>query len=153
MPTQVDHINIVVADMERSVQFYEGILGFEETRRAHLEGEWIEAIVGLRGVSADVVYVQPKGGGPRIELIRYHAPEGVVVSETALPNTVGLRHIAFRVDDMDAMCERLKQAGVELIGKPVRVPENVVSHDAGHKSLCYFRDPDGVLLEFAHYEG
>jgi catechol 2,3-dioxygenase-like lactoylglutathione lyase family enzyme len=147
----VDHINIVVSDMARSVHFYTQLLGFEEFRRAHLEGEWIEAIVGLKGVEADVVYVQPPGGGPRIELIRYLAPEGVDLPETALPNTVGLRHIAFRVAGIETLYAQLKEAGVPFIGPPVVVPTNVITHDAGHKVLCYFRDPDGVVLEFAEY--
>ena len=151
MVHSVDHINIVVSDLARSVRFYTEVLGLEKTRDAYLEGDWIEAIVGLRGVSADVVYVQPRGGGPRIELIRYNAPAGVNLPETALPNTVGLRHIALRVEDMQAVCKRLAQAGVALIGPPTAVPEGVVRHDAGHKTLCYFHDPDGVLLELAEY--
>ena len=147
----VDHVNIVVSDLERSVRFYVEVLGFEETRRASLAGNWIEAIVGLKGVRAEVSYVTPPDGDPRIELIRYEAPEGVVLPETALPNTVGLRHIAFRVDDMVETCERLRAAGVELVGPPTSVPDGVVAHDAGRKTLCYFRDPDGVLLELAEY--
>ncbi len=67
-------------------------------------------------------------------------------------NTVGLRHIAFRVDDIHAAAERLKDAGVKLLGDPVVVPETVVTHDAGHKMLCYFHDPDGVLLEITEYK-
>jgi len=147
----VDHINIVVSDLERSVRFYTEALGLEETRRAALEGDWIESVVGLAGVRADVVYVQPRDGGPRIELIQYHAPEGKAIPETALPHTIGLRHIAFRVEDMEAACRRLRDAGAEFIGEPVAVPDGVVKHDAGRKTLCYFRDPDGVILELAHY--
>ncbi len=151
MIEQIDHINIVVSDLERSVRFYTELLGFEETRRAHLEGDWIEAVVGLRGVQADVVYVQPKGGGPRLELIHYETPEGVPLPECAQPNAIGLRHIAFRVQNMDTVYKRLQAAGVAFIGPPVRVPGQVITHDAGDKSLCYFHDPDGVLLELAQY--
>ncbi|MCF6286452.1 MAG: VOC family protein [Candidatus Hydrogenedentes bacterium] len=151
MVKHVDHINIVVANLERSVHFYTELLGLKETRRAHLTGDWIEAIVGLRGVSADVVYVQPCGGGPRIELIKYLAPEGVSIPENALPNTQGLRHIAFQVEDMDSLYTRLVEAGVKFIGAPVIVPKSVIEHDDGQKSLCYFHDPDGVVLELAAY--
>lgn len=151
MVKHVDHINIVVHDLERSVHFYTELLGLVETRRAHLTGDWIEAIVGLTNVTADVVYVQPQGGGPRIELIKYHRPEGDVFPDNSLPNTQGLRHIAFQVEDMDEMHQRLKAAGVPFIGPPVTVPAGVVSHDDGQKSLCYFRDPDGVVLELAAY--
>ena len=46
----VDHINLVVSDLERSVNFYTELLGFREFQRAHLEGEWIESIIGLKNV-------------------------------------------------------------------------------------------------------
>ena len=46
----VDHINLVVSDLERSVDFYTEVLGFQETQRAYLEGEWAETIIGLKGI-------------------------------------------------------------------------------------------------------
>ena len=148
----VDHINIVVTDLERSVTFYTQLLGLIETRRAHLCGDWIESVVGMPGVEADVVYVQPQGGGPRIELIAYRAPQGQSLPECALPNTTGLRHIAFQVEGIDAVFQRLHDAGVPFIGPPQAVPQSVVRHDAGDKRLCYFHDPDGVILELAAYD-
>jgi len=151
MVQAIDHINIVVSDLERSVHFYTELLGLVETRRAHLEGSWIESIVGLKGVRADVVYVEPVSGGMRIELLQYRAPVGKSLPENALPNTVGLRHIALRVRDIHEVCKRLVAAGVELVGPPVEVPSGVVTHDAGDKVLCYFHDPDGVILELAEY--
>ena len=147
----VNHINIVVTDLERSVQFYTDLLGFAVTKRAHLEGEWFETIAGLSGVEAEVVYVEAPGGGPRLELLCYHAPRGIVLSETAYPNTIGLRHIAFEVTDIDALYARLQDAGVSFIGAPTAVPTGAIRHDEGQKRLCYFHDPDGVLLELAEY--
>lgn len=151
MIEHIDHVNIVVTELERSVRFYTELLGLRVTRRAHLEGAWIEQVAGLKGVRADVVYVQPPGGGPRIELIQYHAPAGVVLPACALPHTAGLRHIAFRTADMDETYRRLREAGVVFIGAPAAVPGQVVQHDAGRKRLCYFHDPDGVILELAEY--
>lgn len=151
MVKHIDHINIVVSDLERSVNFYTELLGLKETRRARLTGDWIEAIVGLKGVVADVVFLQPRGGGPRIELIKYHNPPGLAFPENARPNTGGLRHIAFQIENMDELRARLEAEGVHFFGPPVQVPGAVVEHDDGHKSLCYFLDPDGVLLELAAY--
>ena len=64
---------------------------------------------------------------------------------------MGLRHVAFRVRKMDEIHRRLVAAGVEFVGPPVKVPGDVVRHDAGDKRLCYFHDPDGVILELAEY--
>jgi catechol 2,3-dioxygenase-like lactoylglutathione lyase family enzyme len=151
MINAIDHINIVVADLDRSVAFYTGVLGMEVTRTAHLEGDWIEAIVGLRGVEADVAYVEPPGGGLRLELLQYHSPLGEALPLNREPNTQGLRHIAFRVADIDAAAARLRAAGAPVVADPVAVPDGVVKHNAGRKRLLYFHDPDGVLLELAEY--
>jgi len=39
-----------------------------------------------------------------------------------------------------------------MIGPPVSPPSSVIRHDTGQKTLCYFHDPDGVLLELAQYK-
>ena len=147
----VDHINIVVADLGRSVRFYTEVLGFKLIREARLEGDWIDRIVGLNGVKGRVAYVMAPAGEPRIELLCYDAPKGEDPAANRRANTVGLRHIALRVDDLPAMAARLKAAGVVLFSEPVHVPAGVVRHDAGEKTLVYFSDPDGVILELAQY--
>ncbi len=152
MISAIDHINFVVSDLERSVRFYTELLGFRESKRAHLEGEWIEKIVGLKRVVADVAFIVAPAGEPRIELLCYKTPEGESIPANSFANTVGIRHIAFRVDDIHAYAKKLRDAGVKLLGDPVIVPETVVTHDAGHKMLCYFHDPDGILLEITEYK-
>ncbi len=147
----IDHINIVVTDLERSVRFYTECLDFKEIRRAHLKGEWIESVVGLKGVNADVAYIIAPAGEPRIELLCYNTPPGVTIPENSTANTTGLRHIALRVENLLALADKLKHAGVNMIGTPVTVPQAVVKHEAGDKTLLYFYDPDGVILELAEY--
>ena len=149
----VDHINVVVTDMERSVRFYTELLGFKEVRRAFLEGEWIEEIVGLKEVRAEVVYVVAPAGEPRLELLCFKSPpRGKALAENSRADTLGLRHLALRVDDIETTAKRLRKAGVEVFSSPVTVPSGIVEHSAGEKTLCYFLDPDGVLLELAQYD-
>jgi len=147
----VDHINVVVSDLERSVDFYTRILGFKESRRAKLQGDWIEKIIGLKGVRAEVVYVVAPAGEPRVELLFFDSPEGVEHKSNSIASTRGLRHLALRVADIDSAVARLRAEGVEVFSEPVCVPAGVVRHDAGEKTLCYFLDPDGVLLELTQY--
>ena len=151
MVRAIDHLNIVVADLARSVKFYTEVLGFKKTHDVIMQGDWIEAIVGLRGVKGLVAFVELPGGGPRIELLQYVAPAGVVRPENSQANTRGLRHIALRVDDIAGMTARLRAAGVTLFSDPVRVPAGVVKFAAGEKTLVYFLDPDGVILELVEY--
>ncbi|MBI5768286.1 MAG: VOC family protein [Verrucomicrobia bacterium] len=148
----IDHVNLVVADLARSVKFYTEVLGFVKTADVHMKGDWIEKIIGLRGVEGLVAFVElPGGGGPRIELLHYVTPAGVALPENSRANTPGVRHIAFRVDDIAGMAARLRAAGVTLFSEPVTVPQGIVKFAAGDKSLLYFLDPDGVILELAEY--
>jgi catechol 2,3-dioxygenase-like lactoylglutathione lyase family enzyme len=148
----IDHLNIVVADLARSVKFYTEVLGFVKTANVHMRGEWIEAIIGMKGVEGLVAFVElPGGGGPRIELLQYVTPAGVALPENSRANTLGLRHFALRVDGIAAMAARLRAAGVTLFSDPVRVPQGVVKFVAGDKTLLYFLDPDGVIIELAEY--
>ena len=148
----IDHINIVVADLARAVAFYTEVLGFVKTTDVVMEGDWIEEIIGLKGVKGLVAFVElPGGGGPRIELLQYVAPAGVALPENSRANTRGLRHVAFRVDNIAAMAAGLRAAGVTMFSDPVKVPQGVVKFAAGDKSLCYFLDPDGTILELCEY--
>ena len=148
----IDHINIVVADLARSVTFYTEVLGFRKTTDVVMEGDWIEEIIGLKGVKGLVAFVElPGGGGPRIELLQYVTPAGLALPENSWANTRGLRHFAFRVDNITQMAAKLRAAGVTMFSDPVKVPQGIVKFAAGDKSLCYFLDPDGTILELCEY--
>jgi glyoxylase I family protein len=145
---RLDHVNIVVSDLERAERFYGGVLGLRRGFERVLEGEWIERVTGLPGARAHCVFYEPEGGG-RVELLQYLSPRGEPLFPNRLPQTPGLRHLAFEVNDLDALCERLRRAGIALVSPPIVVPFPVA--DVGRKRLCYFHDPEGVLLEVAEY--
>jgi catechol 2,3-dioxygenase-like lactoylglutathione lyase family enzyme len=147
---RLDHVNIVVADMERSCRFYGEVLGLQRGFEAVLEGNWIDRVAGLDGVRARCVFFEFPSGGPRIDLLRYESPAGADMPAHGIANTLGARHVAFEVEEMDGFVTRLKGRGVRFLSDPVEVPFKVGS--AGRKRVCYFHDPDGVLLEAAAYE-
>jgi catechol 2,3-dioxygenase-like lactoylglutathione lyase family enzyme len=148
---RVNHLNIVVADMETSLAFYVGVLGMRVTFEVELNGSWIETVTGLPGASARCVFCAPSGGGTRFELLQYHIPEGATLPANSLANTVGLRHFALEVKDLDDWYTRLHALGVAFIAPPVAVPFTIV--DGQRKRLCYLRDPDGVIVELCEMVG
>src|SRR5438874_5391469 len=105
----IDHVNIVVQDLQGMVAFYRDALGLKETKRVTITGAWVAATVGLPEVHADVVYLDFESG-PRVELIRYNRPPADRPENIGRPNAPGLRHMAFRVDDIDAAIARLHAA-------------------------------------------
>jgi len=148
----IDHVNIVVDDLERMVAFYRDKLGLRETKRVTITGDWVATTVGLSDVHADVVYLDLQSG-PRVELIRYNRPHMSRPAGTDKPNAPGLRHMAFRIDDIDALVAKLSAAGVKFFSSIQAVPETQVTYAGGvRKRIVYFQDPEGNLLEFCEYK-
>jgi methylmalonyl-CoA/ethylmalonyl-CoA epimerase len=148
---RIDHVNLVVNDLPAMIGFYRDILGLEVTRQATIRGSWIEAVTGLADVEADVVFLEMPEG-PSIELLRYRTPRGSQPSDLGRSNTLGLRHLAFRVRNIDAMVASMRSAGVKFLGEVQQVPSAQVDYADVHKRLVYFHDPEGNLLELCCYE-
>jgi catechol 2,3-dioxygenase-like lactoylglutathione lyase family enzyme len=152
MLSSIDHVNLVVADLPRMLAFYRDVLGLAVTKHVTISGDWIGKTVGLEGVRAEVVYLDLPAG-PRIELIRYASPEAVHAPGVDRPNALGLRHMAFRVDDIDAVVARLRTGGVRFFSDVQAVPDAQVTYAGGvRKQLVYFRDPEGNILELCEYK-
>ncbi len=148
---QIDHVNIVVRDLAPMVAFYQTALGLTVTKRVMISGEWVDRTAGLGGVKANVVYLDAPAG-PRIELIEYASPVGPRPDAIDLPNTQGIRHIAFRVSDIDAVVAQLRTGGAEFVSDIQQVPDSQVQYTGGvRKRLIYFRDPEQNLLELCEY--
>jgi catechol 2,3-dioxygenase-like lactoylglutathione lyase family enzyme len=151
MITSIDHVNLVVADLPRMLAFYRDALGFTVTKQVTISGEWIGRTVGLTNVSAEVVYLDLPNG-PRIELLRYITPDALRVPGVDKPNAIGLRHMAFKVDDVETAMDTLRGAGVEFFSGVQTVPDSQVTYAGGvRKRLVYFRDPEGNILELCEY--
>jgi catechol 2,3-dioxygenase-like lactoylglutathione lyase family enzyme len=151
MLQHIDHVNLVVNDLPGMVAFYRDVLGMKVVREVTISGDWIEAVVKMKGVHADVVYLE-FASGPRIELIAYRSPQVERPVGLGEPHVPGMRHMAFRVDDVHIAVAKLKTKGVTFLGEPQTVPDQQVKYVGGvRKSLVYFHDPEGNLLELCEY--
>jgi catechol 2,3-dioxygenase-like lactoylglutathione lyase family enzyme len=82
----------------------------------------------------------PDGHG-RLELTQFQAPSAVGGERQAPANALGIRHITFAVDDIEAIVARLRARGGELIGE--------LGHYRDNYRLCYLRGPQGITAELA----
>lgn len=147
---KIDHLNIVVEDIETSKKFYIDVLDFKQTKSFILEGEWLETITGFKNCKAKCVFLEPKSKNCRIELLEYISPKTIKSNNDQNKlNFQGLRHIALEVDDIDTVYEKAKEFGVKSYSNPKEVPLNVVPEG---KTLCYLKAPDNVIIELAHYK-
>ena len=151
MIRRIDHVNIVVRDMETMIGFYRNVLGLRLTKQATISGRWIDVVTGLERVMAEVAFLDcPEG--PGIELLRYVGPAGPRTEGLGAPNMPGLRHLAFRVEQIDRLAEAIRTAGVTLVSEVQQVPGAQVDYAGVRKRLVYFHDPEGNLLELCAYE-
>jgi len=143
----MDHVNIVCADLERAAHFYQSVFGLKRGFSARLEGDWIAQVTGIEGARAECLFLENPSGGARLELICYDS--GEILPQNSRPDTRGLRHLAFEVENLEMTLEKVRALGLEPLSEPVEVPFRVAN--LGVKRLVYFRDFDGVLVEAASY--
>ncbi len=147
---RIDHVNLVVENLEAMIAFYRDVLGLRLSKRATIRGPWIDAVTGLEGVEADVAFLEADGGSG-LELICYRRPRGPRPEGLGQPNTRGLRHIAFRVGDLAGLVASLRAAGTALRSPVQEVPAGQVDFAGQRKWLAYLLDPEGNLLELCAF--
>jgi catechol 2,3-dioxygenase-like lactoylglutathione lyase family enzyme len=140
----MEHVGIVVDDLAASTEFFVE-LGLELRGEGSVEGRWVDRIVGLEGVRADIAMMQTPDGNGRLELTKFHSPSTQGGNRREPANTPGIRHVAFAVKDIDAVVARLRARGSELVGELERYKDSY--------RLCYVRGPEGIIVELAERIG
>jgi catechol 2,3-dioxygenase-like lactoylglutathione lyase family enzyme len=97
---RMDHVSIVVDDLAAATEFFVE-LGLVLQGEGPVEGRWVDRVVGLEGVRADIAMMQTPDGNGRLELVKFHSPSHQGNNRHAPANTPGIRHIAFAVEDID----------------------------------------------------
>ena len=124
----IDHVTLIVKEIEASRRFYVEQLGMEEVGRPDFDfnGAWFQA------------------GATLIHLIEEHAksgpagfPEGAVKKKSSRSH-----HFAFLVEDAYAAAERLKEMGLPLVADAKLRPDGAVQ--------VFVQDPDGHVVELTH---
>ena len=147
---RLDHTGIVVDDLADAVAFFVE-LGLELEGEAPVEGEWVDRVIGLDGVRAQVAMLNTPDGHGRIELSKFHTPSTdggsqlPPANELPLANAPGIRHVSFAVQDIDGVLARLQARGAELVGELGRYEDRY--------RLCYVRGPAGIIVELAERIG
>ena len=125
---RIDHITLVVKDLDISRQFYVDLLGMKEVDRPgfRFAGAWFQI------------------GNAQIHLILEHDESGpahaFVPEDCAISRT---RHFAFEVDDAMAVAQKLEEVKVEIVAGPKQRPDG--------PTQLYIFDPDRNLVELYSY--
>jgi catechol 2,3-dioxygenase-like lactoylglutathione lyase family enzyme len=137
---RIDHVSINVNDLSEAKTFFLD-LGLEVQAEWELDGELLDRIVGLKDVKTACVGLGMPGGQAWIELVKFYQPSDEKDIQQPCANTLGIRHICFAVEDIEAIVSKLKKKGTEIFSE-------IQQYEESYK-LCYVRGPEGIILELA----
>jgi catechol 2,3-dioxygenase-like lactoylglutathione lyase family enzyme len=144
MIQRLEHVGIVVDDLAAATAFFVE-LGLKLRGEMPVEGGWVDRVVGLEGIRVDTAILETPDGHGRLELVKFYSPSVRGGDRNAPANTLGIRHVAFAVDDIDAVVATVRARGGELVGE-------VEQYEDSYR-LCYVRGPDGIIVELAEQIG
>jgi lactoylglutathione lyase len=131
------HFGICVSDLERSLRFYCEGLGFEPGQ-SHSLGAEFGPLMEVESPKLESRFI--RRDGVSIELLWFAQPGHVGPAERRPMNQLGLTHLSFRVDDVEASAARLERLGGT-------VHTHTRSTFAPTLDFVYCTDPDGVRIE------
>ena len=138
MIRSIHHTAISTADMQRALEFYCGLLGFEQiwTRTWEIGDRMTDRVMGLQQSSGKIAMLAL--GDSQIEMFEFRSPEPQKNDPNRPVCNHGITHLCFEVTDLDGEYARLKAAGMHFHCPP---------QDDGAAKVTYGRDPDGNVIE------
>ncbi len=144
MVKNFDHLTLVVRDLEKATMFF-GILGFKQAKSVVIKGDEFARYMGVPGIEAEHVTLVLENAFPRTEIQLLHYLHPAPLADPSIRNLskVGMNHVCFAVEDLDAEMERLSAAGF--------APRNTILefHD---RRLIFFDGPEGVTVELSEWQ-
>ena len=141
---QFDHVGITVADLDAAVEFFLK-LGLELEGRMPMEGAFLDTVCGIPDSRTEIAMLRLPGGGTALELATFVQPDLVPGSPDAMANEVGIRNVAFEVDDLRGTVEDLAADGYGLVGG--------IGEYENTWLMAYVRGPDGITVALAERIG
>ncbi|NMC58357.1 MAG: VOC family protein [Candidatus Methanofastidiosa archaeon] len=133
----LNHIAIIVSDLERSKRFYNETLGLETAFEHPINGAQFEKVTGIEGFDVVFAVLTDKKSRVNIELAEFK--NGLVESPSIF------NHIAFEVEDVDALHQKFVNNYIETVSEPVTLTHPHPKING--KRFFYFYDPDGNIIE------
>ncbi len=153
MPVRsIFHVGFVVSDLDSSLRFYCDGLGLVLRHRQLQHNAYTSSLVGYPDAVLEIAQlrfadVEPPPSGHVIELISYEQPPSAPADLER--STLAAGHLAFIVEDVFEMSERLRSFGARLINEPIEITEGI---NVGGWDV-YLHDPDGITLELLQPAG
>ena len=105
---EIDHVGIIVNDLPAAKAFFLDF-GLEVLGEGEVKGKWVDQVIGLNDVKSAIVMLGTPDGQAHIELAKFYTPSDEKGIQQSFANTLGIRHIAFAVEDIEAIVSKLKK--------------------------------------------
>jgi catechol 2,3-dioxygenase-like lactoylglutathione lyase family enzyme len=139
-----DHVGITVADLNTVTEFFVR-LGLEVEGRTVVEGEFVDTVIGISDSRSEIVMLRLPGGSTGLELSSFARPAHQPGLPEAMATELGLRNVAFVVDDLQATVDELAQDGYLMIG-------GIGQYEQTWR-MAYVRGPEGIIVSLAEQIG
>lgn len=149
MSIKYTHTNIVSSNWEKLSSFYINV--FECTPvppQRDLGGDWLSKGTGVKNAHLKGVHLKLPGfeeGGPTLEIYEYREPEHTI---PAVANRIGFGHIAFHVNDVEDIHDRVISNGGKTLGE---ITKKEIS-GVGFLTFVYMKDPEGNIIEIQNWQ-
>jgi catechol 2,3-dioxygenase-like lactoylglutathione lyase family enzyme len=141
-------VGFTVSDMDRSVEFYTGVLDFTKVSDIEVLGPAYEQLHGVFGARLRVVRLRL--GDEYLQLTEYLVPKGCPIPLDSRSNDRWFQHVAIIVSDMDRAYARLRRFKVQHASTAPQLLPATIPAAAGIRAF-YFKDPDGHPLEVLQF--
>ena len=135
------HFGLCVKELDRSLRFYTEGLGFKHVNTSPIGNEFGKALEVEGDVTLQAVFVERDGLS--MEILAYDSP-ATFGTPSANRNQLGLTHLSFSVDDVDAVVAKLVSLGGSV------KPDTDTKFGGGGR-LIFCADPDGTRVELVQY--
>jgi catechol 2,3-dioxygenase-like lactoylglutathione lyase family enzyme len=143
MIKRFDHLTIVVDDLADAERFF-GLLGFSEAVSVVISGPTMVAYMGVPDIVADHVTLVAEGVTPRteVQLLHYRQPTPIADPHICDLNKIGLNHVCFAVDDINAVVAKMRENGYQT-------RNDIMEFHA--RKLVFLVGPAGVTIELSQW--
>lgn len=143
------HLNIIAQDWKSLASFYKNVfLCVEVPPTRKLSGKWLEEGTGVKEAELEGVHLRLPGfkdEGPTLEIYTYSV---VLEKQPSMVNRKGFGHIAFVVDDVKAIVNKVLDLGGGLVGEITKTEVPGV----GELTFVYCSDPEDNIIEIQNWK-
>ncbi len=135
----IRHAGIVVSDLKKALGFYRDLLGLKIKSRTFESGEYLNKMLGETAIRVITIKMAAERGQTLVELLKFDWPK-VEPEKAHGPFKIGPTHVAFTVDNLEKLYQKLLVNGIRFNCPPI-ISSN------GEAKVTFCKDPDGTLIE------